>query len=53
MTDGTFWDPKLPHIPIGKFWGTIRNLGNYHLLDTITKEKPAKFQIKRTAGSKV
>ena len=40
-------------IPIGPFWGTIRNLGNYHLLDIITKEKPAKFQIKRTAGSKV
>ena len=40
-------------IPIGPFWGTIRNLGNYHLLDIITKERPAKFQIKRTAGSKV
>ena len=34
-------------------WGKIWNLGPYHLLDIITKEKPAKFQTKRTAGSKV
>ena len=40
-------------IPIGTFWGKIRNLGPYHLLHIITKEKPAKFQSKRTAGSKV
>ena len=40
-------------IPIGRFRGKIGNLGPYHLLDIITKEKPAKFQTKRTAGSKV
>ena len=40
-------------IPIGPFRGKIRYVGPYHLLDIITKEKPAKFQTKRTAGSKV
>ena len=40
-------------IPVSPFWGKIWNLGPYHLLDIITKEKPAKFQTKRTAGSKV
>ena len=40
-------------IPIGPFRGKIGNLGPYHLLDIITKEKTAKFQTKRTAGSKV
>ena len=29
------------------------NLGHYHLLDIITKEKPAKFQIEQTAVSRV
>ena len=40
-------------IPIGILRGKIRNLGPYHLLDIITKEKLAKFQIKRTTASKV
>ena len=40
-------------IPIAPFRGKIRNLGPYQLLDIITKEKPAKFHTKRTAGSKV
>ena len=40
-------------IPIGPFWVKIRNLGPYHLLDIITKEKPAKFQIKWSTASKV
>ena len=40
-------------IPIGPFWGKIKNLRPYHLLDIITKEKPAKFQIKWTTTSKV
>ena len=40
-------------IPIGPFGAKIRNLGPYHLLDIITKEKPAKFQIKWTTASKV
>ena len=40
-------------IPTDKFWGKIRYVGPYHLLEIITKEKPAKFQTKRTAGSKV
>ena len=40
-------------IPIGPFWVKIRNLGPHHLLDIITKEKPAKFQIKWTTASKV
>ena len=40
-------------IPIGPFGGKIRDLGPYHLLDIITKEKPAKFQIKWTTASKV
>ena len=40
-------------IPIRPFWAKIWNLEPYHLLDIITKEKPAKFQTKRTAGSKV
>ena len=40
-------------IPICPFWAKIWNLEPYHLLDIITKEKPAKFQTKRTAGSKV
>ena len=53
MTDRTFWDPKLPPFPYAHFWGKIWNLGPCHLLDIITKEKPAKFQTKRTAGSKV
>ena len=35
------------------FLDKIWNLGHYHLVDNITKEKPAKFQIKWTAGSKV
>ena len=39
--------------PIGPFGTKIRNLGPYHLLDVITKEKPAKFQIKWTTASKV
>ena len=39
-------------IPIGPFGAKIRNLGPYHLLDIITKEKPAKFQIKWTTASK-
>ena len=38
-------------IPIGPFRGKIRNLGPYHLLDIITKEKPAKFQTKWTVAS--
>ena len=40
-------------IPICPFRGKIRNLGPHHLLDIITKEKPAKFQIKWTTASKV
>ena len=40
-------------IPIRPFWANFWNLEPYHLLDIITKEKPAKFQTKRTAGSKV
>ena len=40
-------------IPIGPLRAKIRNLGPYHLLDIITKEKPAKFQIKWTTASKV
>ena len=40
-------------IPIGPFRGKIRYLGPYHLLDIITKEKPAKFQIKWTTAWKV
>ena len=40
-------------IPIRPFWAKFWNLEPYHLLDIITKEKPAKFQTKRTAGSKV
>ena len=39
--------------PIGPFRRKIRNLGPYHLLDIITKEKPAKFQTKWTLASKV
>ena len=39
--------------PIGPFGTKIRNLGPYHLLDIITKEKPAKFQIKWKTASKV
>ena len=31
-------------IPIGPFRGKISYVGLYHLLDIITKEKPAKFQ---------
>ena len=48
MTDRTFSDPKLPLSQ-----RPIRNLGSYHPLDIITKEKPAKFQIKWTTASKV
>ena len=40
-------------IPIGTFWGRIKKLWTYHLLDIITKEKPAKFQIKWTTAWKV
>ena len=40
-------------IPVGPFRRKIRNLGPYHLLDIITKEKPAKFQTKWTLASKV
>ena len=40
-------------IPIGPLKGKIRNLGPYHRLDIITKEKPAKSQIKWTTASKV
>ena len=40
-------------IPIGTFWGRITKLWTYHLLDIITKEKPAKFQIKWTTAWKV
>ena len=40
-------------IPIGPIGAKIRNLGPYHLLDIITKEKLAKFQIKWTTASKV
>ena len=40
-------------IPIRQFRDKIWNLGPCHLLDITTKEKPAKFQTKRTAGSKV
>ena len=52
MTDRTFWDPKLPHShrPI---YGQIWVFRPYHLLDIITKEKPAKFQTKWTLASKV
>ena len=39
--------------PIGPFGAKNRNLGPYHLLDIITNEKPAKFQIKWTTASKV
>ena len=39
--------------PIGPFGAKIRNLGPYHLLDIITKEKSAKFQIKWTTATKV
>ena len=39
--------------PKGPFGAIIRNLGPDHLLDIITKEKPAKFQIKWTTASKV
>ena len=39
--------------PKGPFRAKIRNLGPYHLLHIITKEKPAKFLTKQTAGSKV
>ena len=52
ITDRTFWGPKCPksHRPTK---GKVRNLGPYHLLDIITKEKLAKFQIKWTTASKV
>ena len=40
-------------IPIGQLRAKIRNLGHYHLLYIITKEKPAKFPIKWTTASKV
>ena len=51
MTDRTFsWSQNCP-IPKSPLRGQIRNLGHYHLLDIITKEKPAKFQIKQTAVS--
>ena len=40
-------------IPIGPFRVKIRYVGPYHLLDVITKDKPAKFQIKWTTASKV
>ena len=44
------WSQNCP-ISIGQLRGQIRNLGHYHLLDIITKEKPAKFQMKQTAVS--
>ena len=54
MSDRTpFWDPKHCPFPIGPFDTKIRNLGPYQLLDIITEEKPAKFQIKWTTASKV
>ena len=40
-------------IHIGPFRGKIRYVGPYHLLDIITKDKPAKFQTKWTLTSKV
>ena len=40
-------------IPIGPFRGKFWYLGPYHLLDLITKEKLAKFQIKWTSAWKV
>ena len=40
-------------IPIGPFRGKIGNLWPCHLLDSITEEKLAKFQIKWTAAWKV
>ena len=40
-------------IPIGPFRGKFGYFGPYHLLDIITKEKPAKFQTKWTLASKV
>ena len=40
-------------IPIVPLRGKNRNLGPDHLLDIITKEKPAKSQIKWTTASKV
>ena len=50
MTDRTFWGPNCP-IPIRPFVAIIWNLGPYHLLDIITKEQSAKFQIKWTTAS--
>ena len=51
-TTALFWTQNCP-IPIGPFWVKIRNLGPHHLLDIITKEKAAKFQIKWSTASKV
>ena len=51
-TDRTFLDPNCPTFT-RPFWDRIWNLRHYHPVDNITKEKPAKFQIKWTAGSKV
>ena len=45
--------PKIAPFPVSPFWGNFWNLGPYQLLDIITKEKPAKFQIKWTTAAKV
>ena len=47
-----FWTQICP-TSTSPFWDKILNLGHYRPVDNITKEKPAKFQIKWTTGRKV